>query len=42
MIPISMAIHERNDADGTIWGSFSAMNFEEQRFFQVSFLRIPV
>ncbi|EGT43206.1 hypothetical protein CAEBREN_11287 [Caenorhabditis brenneri] len=34
MIPISMAIHERNDADGTIWGSFSAMNFEEQRFFQ--------
>ncbi|KIH54798.1 hypothetical protein ANCDUO_15054, partial [Ancylostoma duodenale] len=35
MIPISMAIHERNDPDGTIWGSFSAMNFEEQRFFQV-------
>ncbi|RCN42157.1 hypothetical protein ANCCAN_11899, partial [Ancylostoma caninum] len=34
MIPISMAIHERNDPDGTIWGSFSAMNFEEQRFFQ--------
>ncbi|CAJ0949347.1 unnamed protein product, partial [Mesorhabditis belari] len=34
MIPISMAIHERNDADGTIWGSFSAMNFNEQRFFQ--------
>ncbi|CAI5454457.1 unnamed protein product [Caenorhabditis angaria] len=34
MIPISMAIHERNDADGTIWGSFSAMNFEEQRFYQ--------
>lgn len=35
MIPISMAIHERNDHDGTIWGSFSAMNFEEQRFYQV-------
>ncbi|CAJ0572065.1 unnamed protein product, partial [Mesorhabditis spiculigera] len=34
MIPISMAIHERNDADGTIWGTFSAMNFNEQRFFQ--------
>ncbi|KAK6765229.1 hypothetical protein RB195_025242 [Necator americanus] len=34
MIPISMAIHERNDPDGTIWGSFSAMNFEEQRFYQ--------
>ncbi|VDO70789.1 unnamed protein product [Haemonchus placei] len=34
MIPISMAIHERNDPDGTIWGSFSAMNFEEQRFVQ--------
>lgn len=36
MIPISMAIHERNDVDGTIWGTFSAMNFEEQRFYQVS------
>ena len=35
MIPISMAIHERNDKDGTIWGSFSAMNFHEQRFYQV-------
>ncbi|VDN23805.1 unnamed protein product [Cylicostephanus goldi] len=34
MIPISMAIHERSDPDGTIWGSFSAMNFEEQRFYQ--------
>ncbi|VDO60603.1 unnamed protein product [Heligmosomoides polygyrus] len=34
MIPISMAIHERSDTDGTIWGSFSAMNFEEQRFVQ--------
>uniref|UniRef100_A0A914DER2 Uncharacterized protein n=1 Tax=Acrobeloides nanus TaxID=290746 RepID=A0A914DER2_9BILA len=34
MIPISMAIHERNDKDGTIWGSFSAMNFQEQRFYQ--------
>lgn len=35
MIPISMAIHERNDLDGTLWGSFSAMNFNEQRFYQV-------
>ncbi|PIO73032.1 retinal pigment epithelial membrane protein [Teladorsagia circumcincta] len=34
MIPISMAIHERSDPDGTVWGSFSAMNFEEQRFVQ--------
>ncbi|CAD5222417.1 unnamed protein product [Bursaphelenchus xylophilus] len=34
MIPISMAIHERRDSDGTIWGSFSAMNFNEQRFYQ--------
>ncbi|KAI1712705.1 retinal pigment epithelial membrane protein domain-containing protein [Ditylenchus destructor] len=35
MTPISMAIHERTDpADGTLWGSFSAMNFNEQRFFQ--------
>ncbi|VDL70728.1 unnamed protein product [Nippostrongylus brasiliensis] len=34
MIPISMAVHERNEPDGTIWGSFSAMNFEEQRFVQ--------
>ena len=35
MIPISMAIHERSDHDGTLWGSFSAMNFNEQRFYQV-------
>ncbi len=41
MIPISMAIHERNDADGTLWGSFSAMNFGEQRFFQGIFTISP-
>lgn len=35
MIPISMAIHERSDPDGTIWGTFSAMNFDDQRFYQV-------
>ncbi|GMR63020.1 hypothetical protein PMAYCL1PPCAC_33215, partial [Pristionchus mayeri] len=34
MIPISMAIHERSDPDGTIWGTFSAMNFDDQRFYQ--------
>jgi hypothetical protein len=34
LIPISMAIHERTDHDGTVWGSFSAMNFNEHRFFQ--------
>uniref|UniRef100_A0A915DB20 Methyltransferase FkbM domain-containing protein n=1 Tax=Ditylenchus dipsaci TaxID=166011 RepID=A0A915DB20_9BILA len=34
MIPISMAIHERTDSTGTIWGSFSAMNFNDQRFYQ--------
>uniref|UniRef100_A0A1I7Z3C5 Carotenoid oxygenase n=1 Tax=Steinernema glaseri TaxID=37863 RepID=A0A1I7Z3C5_9BILA len=33
MIPISMSVHERRSADGLIWGSFSAMNFNEQRFF---------
>ncbi|KAI6235749.1 hypothetical protein M3Y95_00084400 [Aphelenchoides besseyi] len=41
MIPISMAIHERRDADGTIWGSFSAMNFNEQRFYQGIFTVDP-
>lgn len=38
LIPISMAIHERIDSQkngGLIWGSFSAMNFNEQRFYQV-------
>ncbi|KAH7719753.1 Protein F49E10.2 a [Aphelenchoides avenae] len=33
-IPISMAIHERNDPDGTLWGSFSAVSFKEHKFFQ--------
>ncbi|KAI6241616.1 hypothetical protein M3Y99_00322000 [Aphelenchoides fujianensis] len=41
MIPISMAIHERRDPDGTIWGSFSAMNFNEQRFYQGVFTVDP-
>lgn len=41
MIPISMAIHERSDPDGTIWGSFSAMNFNEQRFYQGIFTVSP-
>ncbi|VDM59251.1 unnamed protein product [Angiostrongylus costaricensis] len=41
MIPISMAIHERSDSDGIIWGSFSAMNFEEQRFYQGIFTLDP-
>ncbi|VDD93969.1 unnamed protein product [Enterobius vermicularis] len=41
MIPISMAIHERNDLDGTLWGSFSAMNFNEQRFYQGIFTVEP-
>uniref|UniRef100_A0A914YSE8 Uncharacterized protein n=1 Tax=Panagrolaimus superbus TaxID=310955 RepID=A0A914YSE8_9BILA len=41
MIPISMAIHERSDHDGTIWGSFSAMNFNEQRFYQGIFTVSP-
>ena len=36
LIPISMAMHERADLlDGSIWGTFSAMNFDEERFFQV-------
>lgn len=29
-----MAIHERTDQDGLVWASFSAMNFNEHRFFQ--------
>ncbi|KAK0396793.1 hypothetical protein QR680_001859 [Steinernema hermaphroditum] len=33
LIPISMSVHERRSADGLIWGSFSAMNFNEQRFY---------
>ncbi|TMS36412.1 hypothetical protein L596_003581 [Steinernema carpocapsae] len=33
MIPISMSVHERRSSDGLIWGSFSAMNFNEQRFY---------
>lgn len=37
-IPISMAIHERNDPDGTLWGSFSAVSFKEHKFFQVSLM----
>ncbi|KAI3413938.1 hypothetical protein GPALN_011411 [Globodera pallida] len=37
LIPISMAMHERADSagpDGLLWGTFSAMNFDEERFFQ--------
>ena len=37
MIPISMAIHERRDNNDIIWGTFNAMNFDNQRFFQVIF-----
>lgn len=38
MIPISMAIHERMDLDekNLLWGSFSAMNFNERKFYQVN------
>jgi hypothetical protein len=40
LIPISMAMHERADLkeSGTIWGTFSAMNFDEERFFQASLM----
>ncbi|KAL3068462.1 hypothetical protein niasHT_030753 [Heterodera trifolii] len=41
LIPISMAMHERADTarnakngDEILWGTFSAMNFDEERFFQ--------
>lgn len=38
IIPISMAIHERADLiDGALWGTFSAMNFDEERFYQAKF-----
>uniref|UniRef100_A0AC35U8D3 Carotenoid oxygenase n=1 Tax=Rhabditophanes sp. KR3021 TaxID=114890 RepID=A0AC35U8D3_9BILA len=37
MVPISMAIHERVDGTGTIWGSFSVMNFHDQIFYQAIF-----
>jgi hypothetical protein len=41
LVPISMAIHERRDSEGIIWGSFSAMNFNDQRFYQVCLFYTP-
>ncbi|KAI6176686.1 hypothetical protein M3Y97_00825900 [Aphelenchoides bicaudatus] len=41
MIPISMSIHERTERDGTIWATFSAMNFNDQRFYQGIFTVSP-
>uniref|UniRef100_A0A0M3HTB4 Lectin_legB domain-containing protein n=1 Tax=Ascaris lumbricoides TaxID=6252 RepID=A0A0M3HTB4_ASCLU len=33
-VPISMAIHERSDPDGKLWGSFSAIDFIERHLYQ--------
>uniref|UniRef100_A0A0N5BYQ1 Carotenoid oxygenase n=1 Tax=Strongyloides papillosus TaxID=174720 RepID=A0A0N5BYQ1_STREA len=37
MIPITMAIHEKVDEDGILWGTLSTMNFEKQIFYQIIF-----
>lgn len=39
-VPISMAIHERSDPDGKLWGSFSAIDFIERHLYQVLFISI--
>uniref|UniRef100_A0A0N5A412 Carotenoid oxygenase n=1 Tax=Parastrongyloides trichosuri TaxID=131310 RepID=A0A0N5A412_PARTI len=37
LVPITMAIHERVDRDGVLWGTMSALDFHKQIFYQIIF-----